>query len=267
MKCATTSLHYYLSLHPDISMSQPKELQFFVAERNWQRGLPWYRTHFCSDAAVRGESSTHYTKYPYYQGVPARMHATVPDAKLVYMVRDPITRALSHYVDRCARGLEERSPTAALADYEDETCRYTQYSRYFYQLSQYLSFYPATHILVLSADALRHDQQDILRSVFRFLHVDDSFTHPGFSAIKHRSAGKTHPKGATAWIRRRIYRYLRMLPLETRHRISHALTPWARAVPPPTLDAGLRSELQAYFQEDVQQLRALTGQPFADWSV
>ena len=45
-KCGTSVLHYYLSLHPEVSMSKPKELNFFIEERNWPRGIDWYRGHF-----------------------------------------------------------------------------------------------------------------------------------------------------------------------------------------------------------------------------
>ena len=46
LKCGTTSLHHYLNLHPEIAMSRPKELNFFVAELNWPLGQDWYATHF-----------------------------------------------------------------------------------------------------------------------------------------------------------------------------------------------------------------------------
>ena len=42
-KCGTSVLHYYLSLHPEVSMSKPKELNFFIEERNWPRGVDWYK--------------------------------------------------------------------------------------------------------------------------------------------------------------------------------------------------------------------------------
>src|SRR6187399_2211355 len=51
-KCGTSGLHYYLSLHPEIWMSRPKELNFFLEERNWPRGVDWYRDHFDPDARV-----------------------------------------------------------------------------------------------------------------------------------------------------------------------------------------------------------------------
>src|SRR5205085_12476815 len=62
-KCGTSGLHYYLSLHPEISVSTPKELNFFIAERNWPLGLDWYRSHFDAEARVRSEASPNYSAY------------------------------------------------------------------------------------------------------------------------------------------------------------------------------------------------------------
>src|SRR5205085_2224224 len=61
LKCGTTSIHHYLGLHPEIQMSKPKELNFFVEELNWDLGLDWYGGRFDDRFAVRGESSPHYT--------------------------------------------------------------------------------------------------------------------------------------------------------------------------------------------------------------
>ena len=92
-KCGTTSLHEYLDRHPEIAMAREKELDFFVEQKNWSRGVDWYERQFAA-APVRGESSPSYTAYPRYRGVPERIRRIVPDAKLVYLVRDPVERAL-----------------------------------------------------------------------------------------------------------------------------------------------------------------------------
>src|SRR3954452_22079626 len=42
LKCGTTIIHHYLCLHPEINMSKPKELNFFVEELNWDLGMDWY---------------------------------------------------------------------------------------------------------------------------------------------------------------------------------------------------------------------------------
>ncbi len=98
-KCGTTALHSYLARHPEISMSRPKELDFFVAEKNWDRGLDWYRQRWNGpDKPIRGESSPNYTAYPNFDGVPERMVELLPDIKLIFMVRDPVDRVRSSYI-------------------------------------------------------------------------------------------------------------------------------------------------------------------------
>ena len=94
-RCGTSSLHRYLRSHPQVFMSKKKELNFFVAEREWRRGRSWYERQFPADAPVRGESSPAYTAYPVFSGVPARLAALVPDAQLLYLVRDPVERTIS----------------------------------------------------------------------------------------------------------------------------------------------------------------------------
>ncbi len=106
LKCGTTSIHHYLGLHPQIQMSKPKELNFFVEELNWDLGLDWYASRFDSRSPVRGESSPHYTNLPRFEGVAARIHEHCPDARLLYMVRDPIKRILSHWVHATGAGYE-----------------------------------------------------------------------------------------------------------------------------------------------------------------
>ncbi len=67
-------------------MSRTKELNFFVADRNWTRGLSWYRSNFRARARVYGEASPSYTDYPLNPGVAERMAAVNPGAHLVYIV-------------------------------------------------------------------------------------------------------------------------------------------------------------------------------------
>ena len=86
-------MHYYLGLHPEISMTREKELNFFTSPKNIQRGLDWYHKQFRGTANVYGESSPSYTNHPWAAGVPQRMHAVVPEAKLIFLVGDPGLRA------------------------------------------------------------------------------------------------------------------------------------------------------------------------------
>src|SRR5438105_12315470 len=80
-------------------MSRQKELDFFVPEKNRGRSLAWYESQF-AEAPVRGENSPSYTIHPFRPGVPERIRAVVPDVRLIYLVRDPIERIVSHYLHR-----------------------------------------------------------------------------------------------------------------------------------------------------------------------
>src|SRR4051812_14286994 len=107
-KCGTTSLHKYLHCHPEVEMSKPKELDFFAeksTKSTWFKGSEWYKSCFPqSDAKIYGESSPSYTGYPIFKNVPARMHGLIPDAKLIYLVRDPIQRVVSAYIQQRSTG-------------------------------------------------------------------------------------------------------------------------------------------------------------------
>jgi hypothetical protein len=115
-KRATTSLHYYLGLHPQVAMAREKELNFFILERNWPKGIAWYRSQFTGPGSIHWETSPDYTYHPVLGDVAARTHAVVPGAKLIYILRDPVERILSHYVHDWARGAEHRTISQALAD-------------------------------------------------------------------------------------------------------------------------------------------------------
>ncbi len=259
MKCATTSLHYYLDLHPDIAMAPEKELHFFVAERNWSRGLAWYEGQFAGGAALHGESSTSYSRFPEYAGVPARMHSVVPGARLIYIVRDPIERIVSHYVHEYAAGREQRSLPEALADLEKNP--YLDTSRYGLQLEQYLEFYPRERILVLTAEDLRARRRETIRRAYRFLGVGDRVHDPRFALLKHRSRDKRRlrPAGAKlAWMTETAFAR-RLRPAVRRSAWRMLSYPFSSRVETPALEPDLRRRLEDALGSDAERFERLTG--------
>lgn len=188
LKCGTTSLHHYLNLHPEIGMSRPKELNFFVAELNWDLGLDWYRSHFPASAAVRGESSPHYTSRPRFEGVAGRMRETLgPEARIVYMVRHPLDRLLSHYLHNVGGGYESRELPDAVADPQSA---YVQRGLYAFQLEPYLEAFGSDRILIVSREELGSDRDETVRRAFAFAGVDPGFTSPEFDREWETGSGK-----------------------------------------------------------------------------
>jgi hypothetical protein len=271
-KCGTTALHHYLGFHPEISMSQEKELNFFIEGKNWEKGRAWYESWFTGDATVFGEGSPDYTNYPAVKCVPERMHALVPDAKLIYMVRHPIERIVSQYMHNRWSGVETRPIEQSLRGTDtvpmDQT-RYIRRSKYFMQLQQFLKYYPKSHILVLTQEDLFKRREETLRRVFRFLAVDENFQCAEFANLVHESSGKSAKNRLGLLLARGRERgILRRLP-QVIKRPAHALIKSVAEskVKRPQLDEGLRRELHAILKDDIEEFRKFTGRPFPDWSV
>ena len=263
-KCGTTSLHEYLDEHPEIAMSREKELHFFVDRKNWSRGLEWYESQFDASAQVRGESSPGYSAYPLYRGVPERMAQTVPDAKLVYLVRDPVERIVSHYTHRTVNWPEMGSLEEALADAHVREWLVTP-SHYWLQLEQYLAHFPAEQILVVDSDELRES----LASVFAFVGVDPSFSSPSFDRAHNAATGRTRRNRAGQAVSAALERTLGPARSQAlRERAPQALkSPFRYDMGPAVLPGALRAELEEELREDVERLRAHTGLAFAGWSL
>jgi hypothetical protein len=270
MKCGTTSLHYYFNLHPEISMSHPKEIDFFSNTRNWQKGLQWYESHFKEVSKIYGESSTNYTKFPTFSNVPERMRATVPSVKIIYLVRDPVERIISHYIDSCASGLEKRPLKTALQDLDNN--HYLNCSKYFLQLEQFFQFFPESNISIVESSGLRNHRRDTLQSLFRFIGVDASFNCPEFSQVLHKSRNKKRKNS----FGRILKRLLPLVPESLKNGIKALLPSRIKAYPEcvtrsniqrPYLDSRLKGQLVEHLSGDVQQLREYTGLRFSDWSL
>jgi Sulfotransferase domain len=263
MKCGTSSMHNYLDAHPEISMSRQKELNFFSFDRNWQQGESWYDRHFSPTAAIRGESSPSYSKFPRVPHVPGRMKTVIPSARFIYLVRDPVARIVSHYMHVRDGGREERSLDDALSQFDGNP--YIDCSRYHMQLQQYLDHFSQSQILVVSAEEMKENRQETLRRVFRFLNVDESFRSPRHDPIYHSSNPQSR-------LRRRLER--NRLADRLRPYVPRSIVYWAatrdsgqRPVKPPSLDSGLREALCDYLREDIQRFRSQVGQEFPQWSI
>lgn len=258
MKCGTTSMYRHLDAHPEVWMSKKKELDFFIAEKNYPRGVDWYASHFaCEGAKAYGEASPNYTKYPEIAGVPERMHRLLPDVKLIYMLRDPVERTASHYAHNYIKGAAT-DPVETLTPFEGN--HYVESSMYGLQLSRYLAYYPLERIRVITLEELRQKPQETLQATFRFIGVDDGFLPADPSEVHHQTSSKAmrvalRQRVANPWLRR----VLRWLP-------SRMLRRWLPSEPPPLSEA-LQGQLRTYLADDVQRLRALTGRDFAEWDV
>jgi hypothetical protein len=171
MKSATSSLHAQLALQPGIFMSEPKEPNFFSDDVEYRRGADWYLSLFSGalEGDLTGESSTHYTKLPDYPETVSRMKKLLPELKLVYVMRHPIDRLISHYVHQWTQNVIRCDINEAVRCH----CELIDVSRYSYQLTPYFDVYGSSSVLPVFYSALKRDPQRQLERIA---------THIGYAA-------------------------------------------------------------------------------------
>ena len=265
-KAGTTSLYHYLRLHPQVFMPATKELSFFVEQNNWPRGRAWYEEQFSGavDAAAIGEASPRYTMYPQYAGVPARIADLLPDIRLIYLVRHPIERMRSHYLDHVIYGAEKAPIEKALLD----NPLYLNASRYALQMEQYMPHYPRERLLIIRSEELRHARAPTLRRIYEFLGVATDWIPADVEREFHRTADRRMPRRLLGAVRRlpgfRAVRYLApRLRTELKTRV------FMRQVDPrqSTIPDDLRGRLEEMLRDDVRRLRRYLGDHFDGWGI
>jgi hypothetical protein len=173
MKCGTTALHHHLDRHPDLGLATAKELNFFFGDApegagNSWRGVEWYERQLPGRAALRGEASPGYTS-PDHPEAAGRMARLAPRARLVYLVRDPLGRALSQYRHHRRDGTERRPLEEALVD---PRSHYVRRSLYAARLEPFLAEFPPRSVAVVHHDDLLRHTRDTVSAICRFLGVD-----------------------------------------------------------------------------------------------
>lgn len=273
MKGGTTSLHRYLSEHPQVFMTKVKEVDFFTEELNWDKGFDWYARQF-ADAphdAKRGEASTSYTKHPRYSGAPARIAEHLPDARLIYVVRDPVERIRSHYQHNVAIGEESRSFEDALTSNPS----YIDYSRYAMQIDRYLEHFSQDHLLVITSEDLRNKRAETFKRVLEFIGVDPSVEirslgqefykteeRPAYGPLvgaARRTLKRLFPKSVGLWRGR-------FLPDSVKRRIGKPMAEESR-VSSTTVSDDARAHISSQLRDDVARLREFLGEGFDGWGI
>ena len=282
-KAGTTSLYYYLKQHPQVYMSPRKEPHFFEGMHSdfYRPGrttlpvtdLAEYQALFegVTDEKAVGEASA---SYLYSPKAPALIKRSIPDARLIGVLRNPADRAYSNFVHCVQVG---REPLASFAEalrveegrIQDNWGPLWHYKRkgfYYAQVKRYLDTFGRDQFRVWLYEDLRAEPLDVLRDVLEFLEVDDRFV-PDMS-IEHNTSGLPRNKA--------LYRAAKKLAARNPVLELAILERWLPAAPrryvkrrifvqPPPLPAEIRQQLLDSYREDILKLQELIGRDLSLW--
>jgi hypothetical protein len=270
-KAATSWLAKCMGEHPDVLMSDIKEIRFFNNE--FERGLNWYESHFAdwSGQTALGEATPGYICHP---DAPARIRTTLGDrVKLIASLRHPVDRAYSafwHYVQRGRMPADTDFRSALQAN------RFEIYlwGCYYTHLSRYLECFSRDSLMVLIYEDIKRDNPKAIRECFQFVGVSAQFIpsalgvrvnrgrdlrlfHGQANAAKQWVAQKTRrlPKGIREPVRR-------VGRAAFEHLILRRLPKRSNYMP---LDPGMRQELLADYMPGIKRLEELLDRDLSVW--
>lgn len=272
MKSGTTSLHQYLSVHPEIYMPAQKELQFFSRDEFFSNGVDWYLDQwFRGKEQYRcGEASP---QYMCYQSVPERIYNNAPKAKLIAVLRNPIDRAYSHYrltVRQCSESRNFDTAVAELVarghvsdDKVDFQRDYVMFGEYGRILENYLKFFQKDQVRVIFDEDLMSRRREVLRSLFSFLGVSPDLEASVFDKAYHVSGIQRYPSLTNWFVKHKAVRsFMRdLLPSDLYEKLR--LWYWTefnvKQVKDPGPSDAVRRVLREHYRKDVELLERLLG--------
>ena len=262
-KCGTTSLCELMDQHPDVLIAQPKEPDFFTAQ--YGRGWPWYEERFQAYRGERaiGEGSVSYSWTGVYPEAPSRIAHHLPDAKLIYIVRHPIDRIVSHWVENENNG---KNP-GPLPEAVRNVPSLMDASRYWRQIENYRAHFSDDQLLVLFFEDLATDPDLTLRRCFDFVGVDPRI--PIADADKPRNTWKAKHQDTPLLKRMRgitgFDQIRDNIPTPVRNGLRSMLK--QRLTKKPTWDESSRRWVAEQLRDDTQQFLERCGKPPDYWSL
>lgn len=265
-KCASSWLHAVAGSHPEIGLSDPKEVDFF--SYYFDRGYRWYETHFPQTPGARiwFECSPSYFHDP---RAPDRAAAYRPELKVLALLRDPVKRAFSNHMHEIIKG---HIPPCSFEEGLENNPAYLEQGLYATHLKRWFSAFPEDQVKVLFAEEIAVGPGQAAAGVFAFFGADTGFD----SAILHERRNESD-RARSRILRAGLRaggRWMRQQGLEATLARIKAAAPvagllWANSVrirdeiPPMQPETARR--LEALFAPEMEALRVLLKRPALPW--
>ena len=272
-RCGTTSLYEYLKQTPGIYMSPVKEPNFFSridpvyltpsSIRDKKKYLALFKK--VNNEIAIGEASPTYLQDPQAAKL---IHDTVPNARIIVMLRDPVERSFSHYLIRKGLGMEtlpfRDAIKKALNSQDEYSRRVVEASFYSQQVKTYLDTFGKNLVKIIIFEEFVKDVRSVVKDVLEFLQVN---------AEPPESIGEVHnpfnvPRGSFATF---VLRSRFMLKIGA-NLVPHAMGSFLvrnvlkKKETKPELSQEDRIFLEEIYCNDVKKLREILGRPIP-WSL
>ena len=172
-KAATTSLASILEQHPQAAIAQGKEPHFFSIDERYQAGWAWYGQFFqhVKNQTAIGDASTSYSRLRYHPETIRRIQNAVAQPKIIYMVRHPLERMESAYIEHLCSPSSQ--PFSSINDALRRQPMIVDSSRYWEVYDAYRQALGESRIKVVWFEEYVIRQAEVFKEVCRFLEISD----------------------------------------------------------------------------------------------
>lgn len=167
-KAGTSWVHQCLQEHPDVYVPDRKEIRFFSI--NYGKGKKWYKRFFkkCDNENAVGEVSP---TYMIHRKAPKRIYLHNPKMKLIFILRNPVKRAYSHYCMKLRAG----EVTKKIDNEIKKGSKIVKYGMYLDAIKRYLKFFEKENIKIHIFDDLKRNPKMFIKNVYKDVKVDTEF--------------------------------------------------------------------------------------------
>ena len=183
-KSGSSTLYHYLSLHPEVFMPDEKEPAFF--SKYYDKGVDWYESLFseAQSGQVAGEATVEYMVNP---DSPVRIAKLLPDIKLIFILRNPVDRAWSHYWHRVKNGEDARQFDEIMKSDDIFQEYFVQYGLYYKCLKRYYDIFNNDQIKIIILEDAKKDFPATIRKLYSFIGVSAEYNVESVK-VKNKSA-------------------------------------------------------------------------------
>jgi len=285
-KCGTTSLFRYLGAHPGVTLSTTKEAKFFYRDQHLDRSvlIDNYRRNFPSG---KSENTLFVEASPTYlhggQAIAEHIHDVVPEARLLFLLRDPASRLVSYYKSKfrvldshvddidfasfvriglqaCNDQKETLSPRASAFRQELTMARYADF------LPAFIDVFGGAQVGVFFFESMLADPRTFIDAVCDFCELDKSAYRDYEFTVENRT--RYHRNSTIRMIasrfNERFEANLNRLPLARRALRSMYNLLNAKASEEICIDQDAYDDVVTYYREPNRQLRELLAREYPD---
>lgn len=273
-KCGTTALYRYLDDHPQVLLSDPKEVNYFSKPELEEQNL-YYQDFKPKDekdylklfravnntTKIIGEASV---SYLYYPKVAERIYRFNPESKIVILLRDPVSRAWSHYLMDRRLGLVKKEFIEIFhSEMDEDKLNFQQYfllGIYSEQIKRYTELFGLKNVKVILSDDLKSNTKLVIADLYDFLgieHIDfgNSKTYNTYKEANNKLIKSLY----TSHFFRKTAK--RIIPRIILNKISNTFF----ETNSPKLEGNFRTTLKKYYNKEICNLESLLSRDLSEW--